>query len=58
MEAKLPNLIRKLNLRVYNKEDDINGDLLGARLEDIIKPLSNHKDASIGFIGDVNSPVY
>lgn len=58
LEAKLPNLIRKLNLRVYNKEDDINGDLLGARLEDIIKPLSNHKDASIGFIGDVNSPVY
>lgn len=58
LEAKLPNLIRKLNLRVYNKKDDINGDLLGARLEDIIEPLLNHKDASIGFIGNADSPVY
>lgn len=57
--AKLPNLIRRLNLRVYNQQDDINGDLIGGNIDEVIKILQDkHKDASIGFIGDVNSPVY
>lgn len=59
LEAKLPNLIRKLNLRVYNKEDDINGDLVGGNIDEVIKVLlDKHKSASIGFIGDVNSSAY
>ena len=60
LEGKLPNLIRKLNLRVYNKEDDINGDLIGGNIDEVIKTLlsDKHKNASIGFIGDANSPAY
>lgn len=58
-EAKLPNLIRRLNLRVYNQQDDINGDLIGGNIDEVIKILQDkHKDASIGFIGDVNSQAY
>ena len=53
---KLPNMISKLNLRVYNQEDDVNGDLIGGNLQEIIKKLP--KDASIGFIGDSNSSAY
>lgn len=58
-EAKLPNLIRRLNLRVYNQQDDINGDLIGGNIDEVIKILQDkHKDASIGFIGDANSSAY
>lgn len=53
---KLPKMISKLNLRVYNQEDGVNGDLIGGNLQEIIKKLP--KDASIGFIGDSNSPAY
>lgn len=53
---KLPNLISKLNLRVYNQDDDINGDLLGGNLEEVIKRIP--ENASIGFIGDQDSRAY
>lgn len=57
--ASLPSLIGKLNLRVYKDQDDINGDLLGGNIDEVIKILKDkHKNASIGFIGDSNSQTY
>ena len=53
---KLPKLINNLNLRTYNKEDGINGDIIGADLNEIIKNLP--KDAELGFIGTADSATY
>lgn len=52
--TKLPNTLKKLNLRVYNQET-VNGDLFGATQADINKLP---KDAEIGFIGSEDSILY
>lgn len=54
----LPNTLKGLNLSVYKEKDDINGDLLGADIDEVLTVLENHKDQEIGFIGDENSPIY
>lgn len=54
--SKLPKLINNLNLKSYNKEDGINGDIIGADLNEVIKNLS--KDVELGFIGSVDSVTY
>ena len=57
--VNLPNTLKGVNLAVYNKADDINGDLLGADINEVIKVLDKHKkDSELGFIGNENSPIF
>lgn len=53
---KLPKTLKGINLRIYNK-DDINGDWLGADIDEVIKILESLKGKEIGFVGDANSPI-
>jgi len=39
MLNRLPELVKKLNFRVYNGDDDINGYLFGAKTSDFIPKL-------------------
>ena len=63
---RLPDAISKLNLRVYDEKDDINGYKIGAELNTLIEQLKTiqaNKEASgesvsFGFIGDSNSVTY
>ena len=63
---RLPDAISKLNLRVYDEKDDINGYKIGAELNTLIEQLKTiqaNKEASgesvsFGFIGDSSSVTY
>ena len=63
---RLPVEISKLNLRVYDEKDDINGYKIGADQATVIQQLKAIQDAkqakgeniSIGFIGDKGSTLY
>lgn len=66
MINRLPELVKKLNFRVYNGDDDINGYLFGAKTSDFIPKLvklqnqakAQGKVLSIGFIGKETSPTF
>lgn len=63
---RFPDECKKLKFRVYNEDDDINGWLIGANIDDTITRLKKIQDAksargetmTLGFIGDESSSIY
>ena len=51
------NILKKINFRVYNK-DEINGDLITPSLNDDLLAKIKNKKGKIGFIGDKKSATY
>ncbi len=63
---RFPDECKKLKFRVYNEDDDINGWLIGANIDETIVRLKKIQDAksakgetmTLGFIGDESSAIY
>ena len=55
LREKLKGLMGNLNLRVYNENDDINGDLFNADADRAIEIIKKQGNVTVGYIGDANS---